>query len=267
MQPLKKFMMNRPSRGPTHSQDNELGLMHLRKLYVELCCTAQPLSQQEQEDKMYMMLPLFCKVFEGSPASEMIGRFGDVLQFATQVSRLFVTEIRRRATDKPSTKDAACAIIKYLEVQESEENSKGWMLLSTLNLLASGGQSIVQPMTIAALPSTLVKCLYLFFDLPEIEGPSKEIVEEMMSKQNELHRVIIQLLKRLCQYPASAEELAKEDDLNLLFSAISSWCPTHNIQWRKGAAEVLTTISRHGLTEDVVQYIHRKGCLSACPAS
>ncbi|KAJ8022395.1 WD repeat and FYVE domain-containing protein 3 [Holothuria leucospilota] len=264
MQPLKKFMMNRPSRGPTHSQDNELGLMHLRKLYVELCCTAQPLSQQEQEDKMYMMLPLFCKVFEGSPASEMIGRFGDVLQFATQVSRLFVTEIRRRATDKPSTKDAACAIIKYLEVQESEENSKGWMLLSTLNLLASGGQSIVQPMTIAALPSTLVKCLYLFFDLPEIEGPSKEIVEEMMSKQNELHRVIIQLLKRLCQYPASAEELAKEDDLNLLFSAISSWCPTHNIQWRKGATEVLTTISRHGLTEDVVQYIHRKGCLSAC---
>ncbi|XP_071829084.1 WD repeat and FYVE domain-containing protein 3-like isoform X3 [Apostichopus japonicus] len=260
MQPLKK-LINRPSRRPTHSQDNELGLMHLRKLYVELCCTAQPLSQQEQEDKMYMMLPLFCKVFEGSPATEMILRFGDVLQFATQVSRLFVTEIRRRATDKPSTKDAACAIIKYLEVQASEENSKGWMLLSTLNLLASGGPSIVQPMTIAALPSTLVKCLYLFFDLPEIDSPNKDAIE---NKQKELHRVIIQLLKRLCQYPASAEELAKEDDLNLLFSAISSWCPTHNIQWRKGAADVLTTISRHGLTEEVVQYVHRKGCLSAC---
>lgn len=70
--------------------------------------------------------------------------------------------------------------------------------------------------------------------------------------------ILFQLLKRLCQYPASAEELAKEDDLNLLFSAISSWCPTHNIQWRKGAADVLTTISRHGLTEEVVQYVHRK---------
>ena len=50
--------------GPSspNSQDSALGLMHLRKLYVELCCTAQPLSQKEQEDKLYMMLPLFCKV-------------------------------------------------------------------------------------------------------------------------------------------------------------------------------------------------------------
>lgn len=30
-------------------------------------------------------------------------------------------------------------------------------------------------MTAASLPSTLVKCLYLFFDLPEYESPSTDV--------------------------------------------------------------------------------------------
>lgn len=46
------------------------------------------------------------------------------------------------------------------------------------------------------------------------------------------------------------------DDLTLLFSAITSPCPMQNIVWRKNAAEILTTISRHGLTDAVVTYIH-----------
>jgi len=65
-----------------------------------------------------------------------------------------------------------------------------------------------------------------------------------------------QVLVRLCSRPSPAEELARKDDLTLLFSAITSWCPTHNVPWRKSAAEVLMTLSRHGLTPNVVQYIH-----------
>ena len=53
-----------------------------------------------------------------------------------------------------------------------------------------------------------------------------------------------------------ADELSRKDDLNLLFSAITSWCPNHNIAWRKSAGEVLMTLSRHGLTPNVVDYIH-----------
>jgi len=66
----------------------------------------------------------------------------------------------------------------------------------------------------------------------------------------------MQVLVRLCSRPSPAEELARKDDLTLLFSAITSWCPTHNVPWRKSAAEVLMTLSRHGLTPNVVQYIH-----------
>ena len=60
-----------------------------------------------------------------------------------------------------------------------------------------------------------------------------------------------------------AEELARKDDLALLFSAITSWCPAHNVPWRKSAAEILMTLSRHGLTPNVVQYIHSK-CVCVC---
>lgn len=66
------------------------------------------------------------------------------------------------------------------------------------------------------------------------------------------------MLVRLCSHPGPAEELSRKDDLTLLFSAITSWCPPHNTVWRKSAAEVLMTLSRHGLSHGVVNYIHSK---------
>ena len=71
----------------------------------------------------------------------------------------------------PHTDAASCAIVKFLEIESTEESSNGWMLLSSLNLLSSGAGSLIDCMTAASLPSTLVKCLYLFFDLPDVENP------------------------------------------------------------------------------------------------
>lgn len=67
---------------------------------------------------------------------------------------------------------------------------------------------------------------------------------------------MFKVLVRLCNYVSPAEELARKDDLSLLFSAITSWCVPHNIPWRQSAGEVLVTLSRHGLTPSVVKYIH-----------
>ena len=66
------------------------------------------------------------------------------------------------------TETASYSIAKFLEIESTEEASSGWMLLSTVNLLAAGPASLVDCMTAASLPSTLVKCLYLFFDLPQV---------------------------------------------------------------------------------------------------
>ena len=136
------------------------------------------------------------------------------------------------------------------------------MLLSSLNLLAAGDASLIQVMTSASVPSTLVKCLYLFFDLPETSEELANLDDGSEFTQKErrilLQKIFVQVLVKLCSYSYPAEELARMVDLTLLFSAITSQCPPHNVMWRKSAAEVLTTLSRHGLTEPVVNYIHCK---------
>ena len=71
-----------------------------------------------------------------------------------------------------------------------------------------------------------------------------------------IHWIWFQILVHLCKHTSPAEELARKDDLSLLFSAITSWCPPHNAIWRKCAADILMTLSRHGLTPNVVRYIH-----------
>lgn len=40
----------------------QLGLMHLKKLFAEYTHPPQPLNDAEKDDKLYNMLPLFCKV-------------------------------------------------------------------------------------------------------------------------------------------------------------------------------------------------------------
>lgn len=55
------------------------------------------------------------------------------------MSTLMVAEIRQRASNQ-STETASKAIASFLEIENCEESSNGWMLLSTLNLLAATNQ-------------------------------------------------------------------------------------------------------------------------------
>lgn len=83
------------------------------------------------------------QVFGSGPSGDMNEKFWDILAFTQQVSRLMVSEIRRRASNQ-STETASCAIVKFLEIENSEELSNGWMLLSALHLLAAGDTSLIQ---------------------------------------------------------------------------------------------------------------------------
>lgn len=44
------------------SPRKQLGLMHLKKLFSEYTHPSHPLTETEKNDKLYNMLPLFCKV-------------------------------------------------------------------------------------------------------------------------------------------------------------------------------------------------------------
>ncbi|KAJ8919114.1 hypothetical protein NQ315_012099 [Exocentrus adspersus] len=238
------------------SPHTQLGLMHLKKLFLEYTHPPHPLTDKERDDKLYNMLPLFCKVFGSSPTCDMNEKFWDILTFCHQVSLLMVSEIRKRASNQ-STEAASCAIAKFLEIENCEESSNGWMLLSTLNLLAAGDSSLVQS-----------NAYIYFFDLPELsekEANSKDSSSDFTPRERRilLQKIFVQVLVRLCSHRIPAEELARKDDLTLLFSAITSWCPAHNIMWRKSAAEVLMTLSRHGLTPPVVGYIHNSSEVSS----
>lgn len=46
----------------SNPQHTALGLMHLKKLFSEYTHPSHPLTEKERDDKLYNMLPLFCKV-------------------------------------------------------------------------------------------------------------------------------------------------------------------------------------------------------------
>lgn len=59
---MVKRIMGRPRQEECSPQDNALGLMHLRRLFTELCHPPRHMTQKEQEEKLYMMLPVFNRV-------------------------------------------------------------------------------------------------------------------------------------------------------------------------------------------------------------
>lgn len=171
-------------------------------------------SKQELERNIYKLLPLFMKTFNAnktmpemklsssmqsfvgqrvtSKNADLFDQFHDLPCFAQIISRLMVNEIRKRASQK-TTQEASQSVVKFLELspnlhrqaddcldplesaEDDENNNNGWILLSTLNFLVCNCSSNLIPvMANANLPSTLVKCLYLFFDLPEPTGGGEE---------------------------------------------------------------------------------------------
>lgn len=255
-------LVGRPGRAASNihqgsNQDEALSLMHLRKLFMEFLHSPVPLTIREQESKLYMMLPLFCKVFGQAKPSSMTEKFGDVCQFAAHVSRLMVNEIRRRAAGQPN--DAASRlIIAFLMRDSAEDTVSGWNLLNTLNILASADTPVVECMVAASLPSNMVKCLYLFYDLPVLENTKEKTSEDLQDDALTIQKLYTQVLVKLCNYTATSRELVHTDDLALLFTAISCPIPKHNVQWRSCVSEILMTLTRHGLDREVVNYIHSK---------
>ena len=250
---MKKFkQMVRGRKGgnqenSSQEQERKLCLQHLRKLFLEFLHPLEPMTRDQQERRLHLMLPLFLRVFLESEPSEMSERFGDVLQFAGHTSRLLVNEVQRRAANKPKV-EAGREIILFLMRKPPEQGNYGWNLISTLNVLARGEISIIECMVAAQLPSNLVKMIKLFFYLPD-----KIISEEQTS---EIKKKVMPTLTELCHHTITAKELIRTDDLAELFDALTcSSQPQHDI-WRTGVSEILTAITRNCLTREVIEYIY-----------
>jgi len=79
------------------------------------------------------------------------------------MSALMVAEIRLRASNQ-STETASKAIASFLEIENCEESSNGWMLLSTLNLLAATNQpSLIKVCSMLNNFASFVDFIFILF--------------------------------------------------------------------------------------------------------
>lgn len=241
-------------RGALHNEENDaaqkersLCIQHLRKLFLEFLHPPTPLTQEQRELKQYVMLPLFLKAFANTDHSKLSERFGDVLQFAGHTSKLMVSEVQRRAANKVKVQ-ASKDILVFLCHHEDEIDNKGWNLIKTLNILTHGEPPVIECMVAASLQSILVKCIKLFFSLPSNFGSHERCAE--------VQKVLIPILVKLCNHPITVKELIRTDDLALLFETLTTSCKIEHVIWRTGVSEILTSVTRHSLTEDVISYIN-----------
>ena len=252
---IRGIVKNRKTGGYSPS-DNEnqaaqkersLCIQHLRKLFLEFLHPPAPLSKEQQELKQYLMLPLFLKAFTGTDPMQISEKFGDVLQFSGHMSKLMVSEVQRRAANK-TKQQASKDILMFLCHHDDEIENKGWNLINTLLFLTNSELSVIECMVATSLQSILVKCIKLFFSLPENVGAHDKCVE--------IQRVLVPILSKLCNHPITARELIRTDDLASLFEILTTNCSSSHSIWRSGVSEVITSITRHCFTNDVVDYIY-----------
>ncbi|CAF3844508.1 unnamed protein product [Rotaria magnacalcarata] len=252
------------SNNNTASQDILLTLTHLRKVFYEYQHPKIQWTQQEKNERLYSTLPMVIKVLSVLTNNEWEDRFPELHDYTLTLAKLLVYEIRMRADKEPNTRAASQAIIDYLEINEETNSLSGWSLLRSLKLLSTGPNIIMDKFAQASLPSTFVKCLYLFFDLPDI--PITHSTSDAISPKEKrilLQQIFFQLLSRIAMSNSCVDELTRRDDLLLLFSAISSNCPERNKPWRMQASEMLVLIGKHSL-QSAIQCIHSVRCISQC---
>ncbi|CAB3409518.1 unnamed protein product [Caenorhabditis bovis] len=228
--------------------DRTLSLLHLRKTFSEYLKI--PVSGQRSNDPS-RLLPLFSKVMSMYSPSQLSADFKEIVHFATFLCSVLVKEVRQRAASHGTT-EAASSIAQYLR---PGTESKGWMILEAIRFLMSAEDEVmIDAACKVSLPSTLIKTVYLFFDLPEGDEPT-------MQADKELHRVLSSLLECLCKFTCVSEELVRKDDLLLLFVGTTSQVCDANNEWRKMSTRLLEVISDKSLTSAVLKYIITKKCI------
>ncbi|VDM30874.1 unnamed protein product [Hydatigera taeniaeformis] len=116
--------------------------------------------------------------------------------------------------------------------------------------------SLLECMSAAGVPSTLVKCLYIFLDLPALPN------SDSLKDRSHLQCKFTQLLQHVCLSSVAVEEMVNTDALRHLLSAAVDPCQSANAFWRKSSCTILTTLAQNCLTPHVIQYIHDAGCIT-----
>ena len=124
-----------------------------------------------------------------------------------------VSEVQRRAANK-TKQQASKDILIFLCHYEDEIDNKGWNLINTLLFLTESELAVIECMVATSLQSILVKCLKLFFSLPDNVGSHDKCLQ--------IQKVLVPILVKLCNHPITAKELIRTDDLATLFEILTT---------------------------------------------
>ncbi|CAI5448055.1 unnamed protein product [Caenorhabditis angaria] len=225
--------------------ERTLSLLHLRKTFSEYLKI--PVSGARPNDPN-RLLPLFHKVMSMYTSQELAIEFKEIVHFATFLCSVLVKEVRQRAASS-GTIEAAQSISEFLE-----PGKMGWPILESIRfLLAAEDEVMINAACKVSLPSTLVKTIYLFFDLPAAENPE--------NRREELYEMVSTIMEGLCKFKCVSEELVRKDDLLLLFVGTTSQVSENNNNWRKLCAKLLEVIADKSLTNAIIKYVVVKKCV------
>eukprot|EP01135_Chromosphaera_perkinsii_P002345 Nk52_evm131s221 gene=Nk52_evmTU131s221 len=232
----------------------------IRKLFAEHSAVR---NEEAKDAKLSEIMPMFCRVYQNVNPSSIGSAFPEVHNFAYQTARRFVIRVRTLAGNQ-SRELAAKAIVDFLS---KKSGGIGWHMLCSLDILSAVDEQSLEAMVRASLPSTLVKCMYLFMDLVEDQGSAGDEVEATREREESLNDRykphFSNLLIKVAQNTAAADELLKTDDICLFFRIATMPTSEGNRIWRKVSVEALSLFCRHCLSARVCTYIHKEGCVSS----
>lgn len=109
-----------------------------------------------------------------------------------------------RASGSGSSTEVAS---KVLADYFSRQGTVGHTSLEVLNCLVAAGDDTIEPMVQMALPSTLIKTIYLFYDLPVPTSAEFKVDWERMQGR------FVRLVSKLCENILAAKEIITTDDM------------------------------------------------------
>ena len=256
---------NRATSPEAVTNRDDLAVNHLRRLYSTYRVNRNPHNPKDYCEDLCNILPVFCNAFAKAEQHEITSRFPEVYDFASDIADVFALTMSDLARGG-STQVAALTILNYFDpVDKPDKPRNGWNFLNTIYILCGGLHELIAVMMNHNLCSVFVRILKVFLDLPAPKPvPASSTLAQEYTPQGKrvtLHKLLSSILNKLLKHTEASEDLIKKGDLKYVFSAISLPCPAHNKLWRKANSDLLVQLCRHSLSNAVINFIHKNGCV------
>ncbi|KAK1164501.1 hypothetical protein AOXY_G14832 [Acipenser oxyrinchus oxyrinchus] len=233
--------------------DSTQALTILRKKLLQFEQSIQQLKQDEREQTITNLLPLFIKIAENTARVE---KLANIQTFTGEIAQIMVENIEEKLRNKPA-EEARFAVEQFIQWKEEVSTNKGWLLLKSVWLLCSVDSETESIIITSGIPAILLKCLYLFVAFPS----NSETTED--NPEHSFQEIFTQTLLKLCSDLNCVEEMVQTRELQCLIIAMTSLWDQCCSSWRRSASLVLRAISSVRAL-NTVKSLQAMNCIKIC---